>query len=128
MTLVSGYKVRITDHRGVLPDAQFYRPGNSPRGQAQGLVEGRPDLVVEVLSPSSVRYDRVTKMTWYASIGVPEFWLVDLDARTLERLVLEGRRYVIADALDGDRVFDPESFPGLTIPLSQLWTAVDDLG
>ena len=48
--------------------------------------DGTPDLVVEILSPSSRRYDRVTKLRWYAQLGVPEYWLVDPDARTLERL------------------------------------------
>src|SRR5260221_12263296 len=76
MTLGAGYKIRVTDKRGVMPDAQFYRAGNEPRGQEQGLVDGRPDLVVEISSPSSVRYDRVKKLAWYASIGVAEYWLV----------------------------------------------------
>jgi Uma2 family endonuclease len=124
-TLGAGYKVRITDKRGVMPDAQFYRAGNEPRGQEQGLVEGHPDLVVEVVSPSSVLYDRVTKMTWYAAIGVPEYWIVDPSAHTLERLVLAAGRYTIADALAGRRVFRPESFEGLEIPLARLWKAVD---
>ena len=125
-TLGSGYKVRITDKRGVMPDVQFYRAGNEPRGQDQGLIEGHPDLVVEIVSPSSVRYDRVTKMTWYAAIGVPEYWIVDPSARILERLVLRDGRYTIADSLAGRRVFRPESFEGLEIPLSRLWKAVDE--
>jgi Uma2 family endonuclease len=124
-TLGSGYKVRITNKRGVMPDAQFFRAGNEPRDQEQGLVEGHPDVVVEIVSPSSVRYDRVTKMTWYAGIGVPEYWIVDPAARTLERLVLERGRYLIADALAGNRVFRPASFDGLEIPLSKLWKALE---
>jgi|HubBroStandDraft_5_1064220.scaffolds.fasta_scaffold319324_1 Uma2 family endonuclease len=122
-TLGSGYKVRIAERRGVMPDLQFYRTGNEPRGQTQGLAHGHPDLVVEVVSPSSVRYDRVIKMRWYASIGTPEYWIVDPAARTLERLTLEGDRYVIADALEGAAVFRPASFEGLEVPLARLWDA-----
>jgi hypothetical protein len=59
-------------------------------------VPGRPDLVVEIVFPSSQRYDRVTKLRWYAQLGVPEYWLVDAAARTLERLVLREGTYVIA--------------------------------
>jgi Uma2 family endonuclease len=127
-TLGSGYKVRITHKRGVMPDVQFFRAGNFPSGQDQGLVEGHPDLVVEVSSPSSVRYDRVTKLTWYAAIGVPEYWIVDPAARTLERLVLERERYTIADALGGQSVFRPASFGGLEIPLARLWEVLGELG
>ncbi len=126
MTLGSGYKIRITQKRGVMPDVQFYRAGNEPRGQEQGLVEGRPDVVVEVSSPSSVRYDRVKKLAWYASLGVPEYWIVDPAARTVERLVLEGGRYMIADALADSGVLRPTSFEGLEIPLAKLWKVLDE--
>ena len=118
----SGYKVRISDRRGVMPDVQFYRQGNdAPVDQDDGLVHGRPDLVVEVVSPSSHRYDRVTKLRWYAQLGVPEYWLVDGSARTLERLVLREGSYAIAMSLAEDETFRPESFDGLEIPLSELW-------
>ena len=87
--MVSGYKVRVSERRGVMPDLQFYRKGNdAPRGQEQGLVAGRADLVVEVISPPSRRYDRVTKLRYYAELGVPEYWIVDPDAKTVEDLVL----------------------------------------
>jgi Uma2 family endonuclease len=118
----SGYKVRISDRRGVMPDVQFYRKGNdAPLEQDDGLVRGCPDLVVEVVSPSSQRYDRVTKLRWYAELGVPEYWLVDGAARTLERLVLRDGGYAIADSLAEDETFGPQSFEGLEIPLAKLW-------
>ena len=42
-------------------------------------------LAVEVISPSSVRSDRVEKRDHYMDAGVPEYWVVDLDARVVER-------------------------------------------
>jgi Uma2 family endonuclease len=121
IVLGSGYKVRINPNRGVMPDVQFYRRDNpAPRGE-QGLESGHPDLVVEVISPTSGPYDRVRKLGDYAAIGVPEYWIVDPIDQTLHRLVLEGGRYVVAEALAGDEVFRPESFEGLEIPLAELW-------
>jgi Uma2 family endonuclease len=118
----SGYKVRISNRRGVMPDVQFYRRGNvQARDQDLGLVRGHPDLVVEVVSPSSRRYDRVTKLHWYAQLGVPEYWLVDPEARTLEQLVLHDGAYVIAASLADDDTFHPSGFEGLEIPLTKLW-------
>ena len=122
MVVPSGYKLRISNRRGVMPDVQFYRQGNDvPLDQDEGLVRGRPDLVVEVVSPSSQRYDRVIKRRWYAQLAIPEYWLVDGAARTIERLVLRDGAYVIAASLAEDEIFRPESFDGLEIPLSKLW-------
>jgi Uma2 family endonuclease len=119
--LASGYKIRIDDRRGTMPDVQFYRRGNLPRGQEKGLERGRPDLAVEVISPSSRSKDSVRKLHDYAAIGVPEFWLIDPEARTLERLVLRDGVYSILEALEGDMVFRPDSFEGLEIDLDRLW-------
>ncbi len=48
-------------------------------------VEWTLELAVEVLSTSTARYDRVTKWRVYQEQGVPEYWIVDLDARMVER-------------------------------------------
>jgi Uma2 family endonuclease len=42
-------------------------------------------LAVEVLSPSTARYDRIVKRRFYQRAGVEEYWIVDLDARLIER-------------------------------------------
>jgi Uma2 family endonuclease len=123
VTFVSGYKVKVSERRGVMPDVQLYLHRNkSAKRTEQGLVAGHPDLVVEIISMSSRQYDRVVKLGYYASIGVPEYWIVDPAARTLERLVLEGERYTIEQAAAGDEVLRPASFEGLEIPLAELWT------
>jgi Uma2 family endonuclease len=124
--LASGYKIRIDDRRGTMPDVQFYRRGNLPRGQDKGLENGRPDLVVEVISPSSRSKDSVQKLHDYAAIGVPEFWLIDPEACTLERLIFRDGVYSIVEALEGDAVFRPASFEGLEIDLARLWNEPEE--
>jgi len=124
--LLSGYKIRIDDHHGVMPDAQVYRRGNPARLEEAGLTEGRPDLAVEVVSPSSGRYDRVRKLQWYAGLGVPEYWVVDPNERSLWRLVLQGDHYVVAQVHEEAETFRPESFPGLEIPLATLWDSPEE--
>jgi Uma2 family endonuclease len=120
--IASGYKVRISERRGVMPDVQFYARGNdAASGQENGLVTGCPDLVVEVVSPSGQRYDRVKKLRYYAERGVPEYWLVDGKARTVERLVLRDGGYLIAESCSDEETFRPASFDGLEIPLAELW-------
>ncbi len=119
--LASGYKVRIHERRGAMPDLQFYRRDNLPSGQEKGLERGRPDLAIEVISPSSRSKDSVQKLQDYASIGVPEYWLIDPEERTLQRLVLRDGVYSIVEATQGDSVFQPDGFEGLEIELARLW-------
>jgi Uma2 family endonuclease len=127
--VVSGFKVRISERRGVMPDFQFFRADNpAASGDSVALEDGRADLVVEVISPSSVRYDRIIKLEYYASIGVPEYWIVDLPAHALERLVLQegSGKYLIAQTGRDGNLFRPESFEGLEIPLAELWSLPGD--
>lgn len=116
----SGYKVKIGRHRGVMPDVQLVEADVDRPENEVGYVTGRPRLVVEVLSPSSVRYDRVIKLGYYQKAGVPEYWIVDPAHRTVERLVLENGKYVIAETASED-VFAPEGYDGLSIPFAELF-------
>jgi len=122
MVLASGYKVRISEARGVMPDVQVFRDGNVPGiDQNPGLARGRPDLSVEVISPSGRGYDRIIKLGYYASASVPEYWLVDPRAHVVERLVLRRGAYTSAEVLEGAVALAPETFPGLSIPLAKVW-------
>ncbi len=56
-------------------------------------VRGAPDLVVEVLSPSTGKRDRTYKKTLYARLGVREYWLVDPAGEAVEVLVAEGEGF-----------------------------------
>ncbi len=56
-------------------------------------VYGPPDLIVEVLSPSNPKHDRKTKFEVYAEAGVREYWIVDLNAHTIEVYTLAGKSY-----------------------------------
>ena len=64
------------------PDLIFVR--NENVAILQDWVRGVPDLVIEVLSPGSCSMDRGPKLKAYARFGVPEYWIVDPEARTIE--------------------------------------------
>jgi Uma2 family endonuclease len=59
-------------------------------------VEGPPDLVIEVLSPSTARFDRRTKYDAYEQAGIPEYWIVNPRLRSVEINYLEEGQYSIA--------------------------------
>ena len=85
-------------------------------------VEGPPVLVIEVLSPSSQRHDRVRKLQLYAESGVGEFWLVQPYPAVVEVLQLAGGSYRVVGAYaEDDRLLSP-TFPDLAIDLGQVFT------
>ncbi len=60
-------------------------------------VHGAPDLVVEVLSPSTMRNDRDKKKAVYEKCGVREYWIVNPADKSIEQYFLEGGRFVLND-------------------------------
>jgi Uma2 family endonuclease len=81
-------------------------------------------LAVEVLSPSTARYDRVVKRKFFQRTGVAEYWIVDLDARVIERWTPSAERpEIVADAL----TWTPVAVrPGVRIDVQALFAAVLD--
>jgi len=56
---------------------------------------GVPDMVVEILSPSTSSRDRVLKYNRYLSAGVKEYWIIDPDSKTVQVCILSDRAYVV---------------------------------
>ena len=84
-------------------------------------IEGVPDLVVEVLSPSTEARDRGIKLRRYARAGVPHSWIVDPGQRTLEVDRLAEGGCVLAERYGPGSSFRPALFPGLEISPDVLW-------
>jgi Uma2 family endonuclease len=80
---VSPFDVLFAEGDYVEPDILFVGSDRKELLSDRG-VEGAPDLVVEVLSPSTAARDRGVKLERYRHFGVPEYWIVDLDERAIE--------------------------------------------
>ena len=52
--------------------------------------KGAPDLVIEILSPSTQRHDRLVKLSLYQRAGVREYWIVDPDSQTVQVMLQDG--------------------------------------
>ena len=64
-------------------------------------IDGAPDIVVEITSPSSQRMDRIRKSATYATFGVPEYWIVDPDTETILVQALVDGRYQTGENREG---------------------------
>ncbi len=112
--------VTFHDTSVVQPDL-LYVSGDQKSIVTEARVDGPPTLVVEILSPSTGRRDRLQKSRIYGSAGVQHYWLVNPDERTLECFSLRDGVYaLIAAGMDGDIVVHP-GFQGLSISLGPLW-------
>ena len=80
-----------------------------------------PTIVIESVSQGHEAHDRVTKRRWYAEFKVPHYWIVDGLGRTLECLRLDGDHYLLDAAGKQNEILQPSGFPGLTIPLNDVW-------
>lgn len=67
--------------------------------------KGAPDMVVEILSPSTRRHDRLTKFNLYQRAGVREYWIVDPTDKSVQVFTLEDGHYTAKDfGATGDKV------------------------
>ncbi len=103
----------------VQPDLVFVATKNL------GIIErraifGTPDLVVEFVSPSSVRRDRYTKMNLYARFGVKEYWIGDAANRSLEILTLAEGGYKLRCSAEEKGEVTSLVLKGLKFDLSEL--------
>jgi len=91
-------------------------------------LEGAPDLVIEVLLPSTAQLDLWVKRHDYERAGVQEYWVVDPDTRTVEQYVREGDRLVCVTRVEGEGVLSSRLLPDLAVEVGQLFAESDAQG
>ena len=112
--------VVLDEENGVEPDIVFVSQERLGIITEKGVM-GAPDLVVEVLSPSTESRDRGIKMRRYAAAGVPHYWLLDYRRRRLEAYRLGAQGYELTGTYGPGDTFRPELFQDLGIPIDDLW-------
>jgi len=83
-------------------------------------IQGPPDLVVEVLSPSTAAIDRGGKMSLYARYDVPHYWILDARNLSLETYEIREAEYELISQFKKDDRVKVRLFPDLVISLSEL--------
>ena len=84
-------------------------------------IRGAPDLLVEILSPSTAGYDRTTKRNLYARHGVGEYWLVDPYAKTITVLLLGADGYDTYAVFGVGDILTSPTLAGFALNLSELF-------
>ena len=105
----------------LVPDLAGWRRTRLPAAPKSPYLTLVPDWLCEVVSPSTARLDRVTKLDIYARVGVPCLWLLDPLERMLEVFRLEQDRWVRTTAHGDDEVVRAEPFDAIELDLLTLW-------
>lgn len=83
---------------------------------------GAPDLIIEVLSTSTMKKDYNEKFNLYQENGVKEYWLVNPEAKSLQIFFLENEEYHEFDTIeDKDEIITSKIFPKLEFPVSEVF-------
>lgn len=84
-------------------------------------IQGSPDLLVEILSPSTGRRDRTVKLDLYARHGVKEYWIADPDAQTVSVMLLKDGKYeTVGEYGIKDTLISP-TLEGFSVSLERIF-------
>ena len=115
--------LKIDNYRTLIPDLIYYATEDEAAVESENgkYLVGIPDLVVEIVAPSSQNTDRFYKFDVYAEIGVRYYWTVDPEFWIFQAFRLVEGEYRFEASLSDAGEFAPEAFPGLKIPMAQLF-------
>ena len=84
------------------PDICFFMKDKSDKFTPTQMQFPAPDIIVEVLSPSTEKHDRETKFQDYAAHGIHEYWIIDAEHGVIEQYMLQNEEYdLLLKAKDG---------------------------
>lgn len=112
--------VRLAQSTVVQPDLVYFSSGRYK--SASSGEDDLPELVVEVLSPSTRVRDRLQKTELFRQAKIPHYWLVELETGTVEALRLQAEHYSICANGYGQGLFAHPEFPGLSLDLAVLFS------
>ncbi len=118
--LLSPMDVRLSDETVVQPDVLYVSPNRAERIGEQEI-EGAPDLVMEVVSPSTSHLDVFDKKRLYEQGGVREYWIVDPETETVEVHTLVETELTLHERRVEEGAATSVLLEGFTIALGNLF-------
>lgn len=110
--------VKLSEHDVVEPDLFVVC---NPQQIKPTHIEGSPTLVVEILSESSLRHDRIRKLRLYERSGVSEYWLITPYPSLVEVYVLKDRLFHLDTGYEKHETLVSPTFPELHVDLSDIF-------
>ena len=105
----------------VQPDVLYFVKERVHLLEGATRLRERPDVVVEILSPSTASNDKGRKMRMFARYEVPEYWIIDIKKRALEIRSLRGDFYNVTVKASGDDMVTSPLLPDFSFAVSRLF-------
>ncbi|NPB03111.1 MAG: Uma2 family endonuclease [Thermotogae bacterium] len=118
--LPAPFDVILGEKLVVQPDIVFIAKENLKNVKG-GRLFGAPDLVVEIVSPQTVRRDTFVKKRLYAEAGVKEYWIVYPEERAIEVWVLKDGKYELHSVAEGEGKVKSEVLKGLEVDVGEVF-------
>ncbi len=112
--------VVLTDTDVVQPDL-FFVAADQEHIITHANIQDAPDLIVEILSPSTARLDRAAKRSLYARHGVREYWIVDPLARSVVVMLLTDDDFEVIGEYQGEDAPMSTTLRGFTVSLTKIF-------
>ena len=116
----SPFDVVLSDTDVVQPDS-YSSQMNAPDMITPDNVRGAPDLVVEILSPTTADRDRTIKLDLYATHGVKGYWMVDPDSRTVIVLLRDESRFEVSGIYGEGQTLSSPTLKGFSVALGEIF-------
>jgi Uma2 family endonuclease len=117
--LFAPFDVLLSEFNVLVPDLVFISTARSTLVTAKNM-QGAPDLVVEILSPSTKSRDRRLKRDVYERTGVDEYWIIDPDRDVVDVHRREATAFGAAVRYDRTQTLMTPLLPGLALPLDRV--------
>lgn len=124
--ILTEVEVELFPHEIVRPDVVGWRRDRVPERPTGRPVRARPDWICEVLSSSNARTDLVDKLDLYARAGVPHYWIVDPETKTLTVHRLLSAGYLIAVRVGREACVRAEPFEEIELHVGTLFGDEDE--
>ena len=117
---VAPFDVELLPNTVVQPDVVVLLNKNSEKYVVSRIIGG-PDLVIEIISPSTAQHDRLRKYNVYARAGVKEYWIVEPIRYTVEVFTFMEDGYHSLGVFSGGQTLPSEVVPDFSVPVEQFF-------
>lgn len=109
----------LSNHEVRQPDLVLIHRSRMHILTQRGIV-GAPDLVIEILSPSTLKRDKIGKLSTYARYEIPEYWIVEPVLGILEQYLLQGNRYELVNIFQGEERVTSSKLPCIGFSMKEI--------